>query len=166
MCPLNFCNRPSRSGKEPLCEGHYYQRRRGKPFAPLIERVEGTVCTIEGCDKPRGGRSRYCSMHRARIERHGDPDVCIPQADRALPRGEDHWKWTDNPDYYAWHFRLRRTRGPASRQVCTCGAQATGWAYTGPREPGEQMPYRTDETLYVAMCSSCHRTYDLGRINT
>lgn len=162
-CPLDYCNRPSRSGREPLCEGHYYQRRRGREFAPLIERVEGDTCIIEGCDKPRG-RSRYCPKHRARIERHGDPNKVIHQRDRAIPSGSDHPNWLDDPDYRQWHQRLRRMNGSATKQVCPCGKPAAQWAYTGPREPNERLPYRVDVTLYTAMCVPCHKTYDLDRI--
>lgn len=32
------------------------------------------TCTIEGCEKPRRGK-KWCRMHRARWERHGDPNV-------------------------------------------------------------------------------------------
>lgn len=31
------------------------------------------MCTIEGCPKSRGSKSKYCPMHQARIVRHGDP---------------------------------------------------------------------------------------------
>ncbi len=30
-------------------------------------------CAIEGCEKKKAQKSRYCSMHQARIMRHGDP---------------------------------------------------------------------------------------------
>lgn len=31
------------------------------------------TCTIEGCPKAKARKSRYCSMHQARVSRHGDP---------------------------------------------------------------------------------------------
>jgi hypothetical protein len=126
-------------------------------------KYEGTECIVEGCHKPR--RGAYCSTHENRVTRHGDPHKVIGYENRNK-RGEDSPKWVENPGYSGWHQRLQRIKGPASEQACACGETATGWAYTGPREPGERMPYRTDETLYVAMCTPCHRTYDLGRITT
>jgi hypothetical protein len=38
------------------------------------------ICTVEGCEKPAkrsNGKyfDRFCSMHRARVTRHGDPSV-------------------------------------------------------------------------------------------
>lgn len=31
------------------------------------------LCEIDGCPKAKAKKSRYCSMHQARIARHGDP---------------------------------------------------------------------------------------------
>lgn len=40
-------------------------------------------CTVDGCGKPakRVGRyfDRFCSMHRARVTRHGDPHTVAPK---------------------------------------------------------------------------------------
>jgi hypothetical protein len=30
-------------------------------------------CEVDGCTKPAGARRKMCRMHRARVERHGDP---------------------------------------------------------------------------------------------
>lgn len=43
------------------------------PTRPVIEHAER--CRIEGCDKLRKRGRAVCSMHAARIWRHGDPDA-------------------------------------------------------------------------------------------
>jgi hypothetical protein len=37
--------------------------------------AEVRPCSIEDCPKPKARKSRYCSMHQARIARHGDPNA-------------------------------------------------------------------------------------------
>lgn len=162
MCSFDGCSKPPRSGSEPLCEGHYGQRRRGVPLSPLKEkvRVKNLVCAVNDCDGE--ARGTYCVMHYARIRRHGDAGVVIHQRDRALPRGEDHFKWNSEGSYAATHQRLKKVRGAASAQTCACGEPAQQWAYTGPRTPGETEPWSADLGLYVAMCTPCHKVMDLG----
>lgn len=36
-------------------------------------------CKIDDCEKPRSKRSSYCSMHRGRISRYGDPHYVTPR---------------------------------------------------------------------------------------
>ena len=64
-----------------------------------------SLCRIDGCPKPRDRAHRTCRMHRARIERHGDPHAVrfpVPAEVRfwakvnsaAGPAG--CWTWTGN----------------------------------------------------------------------
>ena len=167
-CELLFCTRPVRSSGATLCEGHYYQRRRGKQFTPLLPaRIEGTQCAIDGCDKDRHGQ--YCSMHTARIKRHGDPDVVIHQRDRAIPKGAVHPNWTGaDATYNAVHFRLRNERGKAADHPCFyCGGDAKQWALIHDRGKSlfsHEGPYSVDLMDYEAMCVPCHKAMDLARI--
>lgn len=160
-CALDYCDRPPRSGSEPLCEGHYYQRRRGRPFTPLQERGF-TECSIEGCDRPP--RGRYCPMHYTRIRRHSDPDAFTPHSERDFPRGELSPAWNAEGSYWAVHQRLRRERGVASSYACSCGAPARQWAFIGERGPGERMPWSTDLSLYEPMCVPCHKAHDISAL--
>ena len=44
-----------------------------------------SVCGIEGCNKPsRAGKLGLCSMHEARLKRHGSPLTCLK------PKGQTH----------------------------------------------------------------------------
>jgi len=161
MCELEFCDRPPRSGRQPLCEGHYYQKRRGKPFTPLAFRGY-TSCSVEGCERPN--KSSMCAMHEARVRRHGDPHKVIAAADRNLPSGEGSATWNPEGSYAAVHQRLRSQRGSASSHECSCGSPARQWAYVGPREPGDRSPWSTDLLLYEAMCIPCHKKMDLANL--
>jgi hypothetical protein len=162
ICPLDFCERSSRSGREPLCEAHYYQRRRGKPFTPL-QRRNHTECWVVGCENvPRG---RFCTMHEARFQRHGDPECVVAPKDRMIRRGECSATWNEQGSYAATHQRLRRALGSASSSVCACGADARQWAYIGPRATGERQPWTPDLSQYRAMCVPCHKVMDLERLS-
>lgn len=105
-------------------------------------------------------------MHRARIDRHGDPNVMIHQRDRALPRGEDHPMWSDEPTYNAIHFRLRKERGKPSQYQCLkCGDPAKQWAYFHNRDKSlssEYGVYSTELSDYEAMCVPCHKRMDIA----
>lgn len=175
-CSFVGCPKPSRGGSITLCSGHYTQQVRGKDLRPLrvaarpspppvfVER-DGQlvkVCVVTGCPKPP--RTSLCRMHQARFERHGDTDACTPQVARALPRGADHWAWSDDPGYYAMHQRLTRWLGRAAERACACGQPAAHWAYIGPRQPGERLPHSSDPSAYQAMCVSCHKQADVDAI--
>lgn len=159
-CAFPDCPKRPRSGSEPLCEGHYYQRRRGTPLRPL-QVYRNERCMVEGCERPPSGK--YCSMHDARIRRHGDPDVAIPQCERAIPKGPNHPRWQDEPTYSAVHQRVRKRDGKASDHTCRCGAPARHWAYIGPRAPEDRLPYRGVDD-YEAMCTACHKRMDMAAI--
>lgn len=165
-CELPYCSREATRLKRTLCEGHYYQQYKGKEFTPLIERITGDRCQVEGCDAARGS-GRYCRKHDARIRRHGDPHFVIHQRDRALPRGEDHPGWVEDPGYRLAHQRIRSSKGSASRHACAngCGRQARQWAYSAPRGSEDRMPFSTDPDDYVPLCIRCHKGMDIGRID-
>ena len=90
------------------------------------------TCSIPGCEKKSGanGKKSPCSMHRARIARHGSPDVVLPPRstppisghgylERYVPTREAGkcWEWTgplDSRGYgVARSVRSGGNRGPA-----------------------------------------------------
>ena len=164
-CEVSFCSKPVRSGKAALCEGHYNQKRKGKPFTELKpRRIEGG-CGVAGCELPRR-RGRYCPKHTARIARHGDPHKVIPHSERNFLTGEDHPKWTgDEATYNAVHMRLRTQRGSASEYRCiSCPAVAEQWAYVHNRERSAtavEGPYSVVLADYEPMCVRCHKRMDM-----
>lgn len=165
-CELHFCAKPVRPGNGTLCEGHYNQRRKGRPFSELRPRRISGGCGIDGCEKERK-RGRYCAMHTARVHRHGDPDAMVHQRDRNLPRGSAHANWTgENATYNAVHFRLRNKRGKPSEHSCfECGEAAKQWAFYHNRGAGiasEYGPYSVSLEDYEAMCVPCHKRMDLA----
>lgn len=120
-------------------------------------------CEIEGCLKPRKKRRRYCSMHVARIARHGDPNKVTPPSERRFARGPNHPQWQEEVTYTSIHQRLYHERGRAKDHTCPCGKTAQQWAYIGTREPGQREPYG-DMAQYRAMCVSCHKRMDMAAI--
>jgi len=163
MCTLSYCHRPGRNKDGAgLCEGHYYQQRRGQEFRPLAEPIVGTKCGVDGCPEDRPYGYRYCHMHAARIARHGNPDA---RYDNAGKPGESNPNWRgDEVGYGGVHQRLYRIRGSAKDYDCACGRVAAQWAYVGPREPGQRQPHSADLSLYEPMCVSCHKRFDLAAV--
>lgn len=159
-CVVDCCDRTPRSSRAELCEGHYYQQRRGRPLTPLRPHIEGTTCAIDGCEKTR--RGKFCSMHEARLKRHGDPSTVITPSERAMPSGPDHPNWIDEPDYFVWHQRLRKIKGSASIHRCTrCDGPAQHWAYVGDAQG--PLAYETNPDAYAPMCHPCHKAFDTER---
>lgn len=127
------------------------------------------VCAVDDCDRIEDGFSGLCKMHDTRRRRHGDPLVVIAPADRALPRGEDHHRWTgDEATYLEAHQRVRAIRGKARDHACVdCGGKAAQWSYNRacPNERQSELgPYSVDVTQYVPRCISCHKRFDLAAI--
>ena len=55
--------------------------------------------------------------------------------------------------YFGAHNRVRKLRGPAKEQSCSCGRRAQHWAHLHGTDPTEPMNYQ-------AMCQRCHFAYD------
>ena len=82
-----------------------------------------------------------------------------PVEDRNIPIGKNHFLWKgDSVGYRGLHYWLRREKGIP--MICEfCGKRKTTpksiqWANID----GE---YRRDIDNYIALCSSCHKKYDL-----
>jgi hypothetical protein len=165
-CELHYCSQPVRSPGSELCEGHYAQRRRGKPFAPLkVRRLDGEICYVSDCTNKRT-KGRWCAKHEARIRRHGDPDQVMHQRDRNIPKGEAHPFWNHQGSYVAVHLRLRKARGRAKDHECVeCQTPARQWALTHNRDKAlsaPQGPFSLNLDDYEPMCVRCHKTMDMN----
>jgi hypothetical protein len=70
------------SAAGPYCSTHYRQKQQTGAMRPIDSHMpRPTTCGVEGCDKPRKGAQRLCSMHAARRDRHGDVNaVHVPVA--------------------------------------------------------------------------------------
>lgn len=133
------------------------------------EQLKARVCTIEGCGKPT--HETYCSMHRARLKRNGDPLTLTGPNPR---RGAENYAWKgDGVGYFALHDRIRRRRGRAAEYRCVrCGSEAAQWAYDHEDDAekvqvldGAEVPYSTDVYHYQPMCIPCHKSFDLDYIS-
>lgn len=74
---------------------------------------------------------------------------------QALPKGEKHWNWNDNPSVLTLHRRIHRKHGAAKKHPCSkCKEkQAHDWAnVTG--------KYTANVEDYAPMCRSCHVKLD------
>jgi len=119
-----------------------------------------TECIIPDCIKPQKTRKTgLCSMHTARVSRHGDPSIRL----KINGSGE-------NIGYRAAHNRVDQAKGDAERYSCVdCGQVASEWSYTND-DPAEKIEhglrYSVDPQFYVARCRRCHKRYDRTGIYT
>jgi hypothetical protein len=69
VCSLEGCSQPAKYLG--LCGKHYKRRwRHGSPEKTLIN-MNGGVCIVDGCFRPRHSSAGYCKMHDLRVTRHG-----------------------------------------------------------------------------------------------
>jgi hypothetical protein len=123
-------------------------------------------CAVLGCTKPHRPSCPWCSMHEARIRRHGDPGVVLKRG-HGWPKGEQNPTWVGDAitSYSAQHSRLRSIRGPASEHRCAeCGGPAEQWAYRGDcgdeRSTNGRLAWCPHLDCYWAMCRKHHRELD------
>lgn len=177
-CDVDGCEKPARTGRAAHCPMHYHRLYRNKPLGdatPKKRTAKLPECVIVGCINP-DKTSGYCSMHAARIARHGDPHTVIASNERDLPTGTRHHNWAGtDAGYGAAHDRVKRLHGPAREQACTtCGGAAAHWSYdhTDPDERheivrgGYLVAYSTNPDHYSPRCVPCHKRYDLDRIDS
>jgi hypothetical protein len=173
-CEIPACEKPPRSGKQPLCETHYYRMRRTGTTDPRpvavkakpapVERRKRALCIFSGCDVIDDGPTGYCKMHQTRIRRHGSPNVKLATGHGLT--GEEHPQWRgEEVTYSGAHMRVRAVRGSARRHTCACGMQAKHWSYDH-RDPAEKSsdmgPYSPNPDRYVAKCVPCHKRSDMA----
>lgn len=71
-CTIEGCERLART--RTWCTKHYQRwLDHGDPLY-----VKPTVCSIEGCDRPRKSKQGWCNMHVKRWQRHGNPEYQRP----------------------------------------------------------------------------------------
>ncbi len=67
----------------------------------------------------------------------------------AMPKGKDHWAWTENPNKLTLHKRIHRKYGAAKNYDCECGKKAHDWSC-------ENGNYTDNIKDYKPRCRSCH----------
>lgn len=87
------------------------------------------VCAVDGCERQRYQRSRFCVTHKFRLFRYGDPAVSLDRRGRIAV----------GVDGYVHHRGTRLHRavllakiGPGSHPCHWCGGQVS-WDRTYPR---------------------------------
>lgn len=69
---------------------------------------------------------------------------------KSLPKGKQHWRWSDDPNKLALHKRLHRKYGSASNFKCVdCPKMAQDYS-------NESGTYTDDIKDYKPRCRSCH----------
>lgn len=173
-CSLSECDKPvKRAG---YCYGHYMKNwRYGTPtpehapgWADIRGQRFGTVVVVERdgsrwlcrCDC---GRERLASA--GELNRTGEATTC---GDRTTHRRRD------DAGYGAAHERVRHDRGLVQAHDCIdCGHPAQHWSYNHD-DPDERLAYGLSvrpvayslkPEHYAPRCVSCHKRYDLNRID-
>ncbi len=166
-CAIEGCERPVHN-RRGWCRMHYFRWYRTGNAGEATPRQRPSRlarCMIEGCTKPDKAAG-YCSMHAARLRRHGDVHTVIPVTERKLPTGPAHHNWAgNNITYSGAHARVFWSKGNAAAYHCIdCGKQAEHWAYdnTDPAELFDDRGYRYSATPehYQPMCVRCHKRFD------
>ena len=68
----------------------------------------------------------------------------------ALPKGKNHWHWSNNPNKLTIHKRIHRKFGKAADFLCiNCGKKARDWS-------SENGKYSNHIKEYKPRCRSCH----------
>lgn len=73
---------------------------------------------------------------------------------KSMPKGKEHWRYTEKPSILALHKRVHRKYGSAKEYTCKCGLQAKDWAFVG---NGKYTDNRDD---YTPLCRKCHIALD------
>lgn len=174
-CPVDECRRPARhwAGDLHVCSMHWKRWTRRGSFETVRvvspPRPARGTCVVDGCSAIDEGPRGLCKKHATRQRRHGDPLKVVAPAERQMPTGSSHPRWTGNDaTYAAVHLRLRSTRGSARGYSCVdCGGRASQWSVNRSAESlvdSTDGPYSTDLTNYDPRCVPYHKAYDLGWI--
>lgn len=167
-CSVPGCDRPGRSPKMTICDAHYCRLRRvgslGERPITIPER-KPLHCTVAGCSKPVAS-NKMCSMHRARQDRHGSPEIVTKPVLGSA--------WLDTADSYATaHARVNNIRGMA--HMCErCGNRACDRRYQWAIKLSAQAtakhsrfgPYSMDINDYEQLCIPCHKSMDMTAIRS
>lgn len=106
-CRLEGCERPPNSSLQPLCNAHYLQWRRGKPFKdPIVKSgpLGDAVCEVSFCDEVQSARG-YCRYHYGQASQGRQITARPGPRHRATARDEEgrkrcpvceEWKAPDN----------------------------------------------------------------------
>lgn len=168
-CNVSSCDRATRTPGSQLCEAHYYQQRRGKPFTVVrTTRKHKPVekCSVDGCHIEASSHYRpMCPKHEIRVARHGDPHIL--KFHTAFGADNPNWSGSD-VGYTGAHDRVRQALGTASSHTCVeCERPALHWAYdhSCPDEKTSEVgPFSVDLDRYHPMCVPCHKKFDLARL--
>lgn len=158
LCAVEGCDREAVA--RIWCNSHWSRwRRTGDPGPPFRPRNPDFCCIVD-CGRPCACRG-MCELHYRRWRLHGDPFH-----ERVYGKGEDSTYWGgDDITYISAHFRVRRTKGPATNYACVqCEGPAHEWAYdhADPDEKDEdgKGTYSTKIEHYRPMCRRCHTRFD------
>lgn len=174
-CSIDGCVKPARTKSAALCKMHYHREYRNGAAGESAERKRKSrnpECHIDGCSKP-DKEAGLCSMHGARLRRHGDSSTVILPNERDMPSGAAHPNWVGSDVCYsAAHDRIKRLHGSASLHKCSdCNRMAQHWSYNHD-DPNEQLAlgisanpvaYSDSPDYYSPRCVPCHKAFDLGR---
>lgn len=174
-CSVQECEKPTRTRTGSLCKMHYHRWYRTGEVGEASERIRKETagkCAVADCLN-LDNEGIYCSMHAARLRRHGDPLKVLSHDEIEYATGPDNANWKERPGYVAAHDRVKRTRGLASEHQCIdCGGAAFHWSYRHecPDEivrnvGGYDVAYSPHVDQYDPRCVPCHKRFDLDRVN-
>lgn len=129
-----------------------------------------TTCKIDGCNKPRKGRSSMCSMHNARKWRHGSPNVKLtPDRNEGTGRtvASHGYRVMRRPDHplatpagrgliYEHRFNLFNLIGPGPHKCAWCGCDVCWWGIEGAKLSVDHLDAEHGNNDIGNLVASCH----------
>ena len=128
-------------------------------------------CEVQGCGKVARG-SRLCSMHGARVRRHGDVNANYSSSRGRRREQSGQWAGRD-VSYAGMHSRVEQLYG-SPRECARCGlndqSRVYHWALNWLLDPvvvWDELgrPFSLSEGDYIRLCVPCHKSMDLEALS-
>lgn len=166
-CLIDDCETTRIHGRG-MCQKHYLRvKNHGDPHANP-RWYAPAVCSIDTCTEPTKKRGRYCTTHRARIERHGTAELPVRADRHSNQRGYQLIRRPGHPlarkDHWAYEHRvvLYDAIGPGTHPCHWC-QKPVSWDQRHTHHPDALVVDHVDEdvrnndrTNLVPACGPCN----------
>lgn len=141
------------------CLEGYFEKNKRNNWKGLWLCDCGSLKVIQGC-RVKAGEYKSCGCYRSELTAKRN---IIESEDRNFSHGENHHKWkADNVGYNALHSWIKNNYGKAkeceNKECEYKNPKRYDWANISGK-------YKRTRDDFVQLCVSCHKKYDLGKID-